>query len=100
MFDRFLLPPYQYKYFYCNFNSILILPSASTLVVSLSLTIYTLLKIANNAQKMMFSIKDFFCKCDQTRSLLRIWSHLLKKSLMENFFFCAVKHGLIAGAFL
>ena len=46
---------------------------------------------ANTAQKMMFSIKDFFCKCDQTRSLLRIWSHLLKKSLMENLTFCAVK---------
>ena len=42
------------------------------------------------AQKMMFSIKDFFSKCDQIRSFLRIWSHLLKKSVMENFIFCAV----------
>ena len=41
---------------------------------------------------MKFSIKDFFSKCDQIRKKLRIWSHLLKKSLMENFiFFCAVK---------
>ena len=39
---------------------------------------------------MKFSIKDFFSKCDQIRSKLRIWSHLLKKSLMENFIFCAV----------
>ena len=39
---------------------------------------------------MKFSIKDFFSKCDQIRSFLRIWSHLLKKSLMENFIFCAV----------
>ena len=39
------------------------------------------------AQKMKFSIKDFFSKCDQMRSSLRIWSHLLKKSLMENFHF-------------
>ena len=39
----------------------------------------------NTAQKMRFSIKYFFSKCDQTRSILRIWSHLLKKSLMENF---------------
>ena len=39
---------------------------------------------------MNFSIKDFFRKCDQIRILLRIWSHLLKKSLMENFIFCAV----------
>ena len=37
-----------------------------------------------------FSIKDFFSKCDQIRRYLRIWSHLLKKSLMENFIFCAV----------
>ena len=35
-------------------------------------------------------MKDFFSKCDQIRSFLRIWSHLLKKSLMENFIFCAV----------
>ena len=42
------------------------------------------------AQKMKFSIKDFFSKCDQIRRLRRIWSHLLKKSLMENFIFCAV----------
>ena len=40
--------------------------------------------------KMKFSIKDYFSKCDQIRSFLRIWSHLLKKSLMENFGFCAV----------
>ena len=39
---------------------------------------------------MKFSIKDFFSKCDQIRRKLRIWSHLLKKSLMENFIFCAV----------
>ena len=37
------------------------------------------------AQKMKFSIKDFFSKCDQIGSLLRIWSHLLKIYLMENF---------------
>ena len=83
------------------------------------------------AQKMKFSIKDFFSKYDQIRSFtkftgkhlcqslffnkvadlrrptlwkkrllhkcfpvnfekLGIWSHLLKKSLMENFIFCGV----------
>ena len=41
-------------------------------------------------KKMKFSIKDFFSKCDEIRSFLRIWLHLLKKSLMENFLFCAV----------
>ena len=42
------------------------------------------------AQKMEFFIKDFFGKCDKIRWKLRIWIHLLKKSLMENFIFCAV----------
>ena len=42
------------------------------------------------AQRMKFSIKDFFSKCDQIHSFLQIWSHFLKISLMENFIFCAV----------
>ena len=40
---------------------------------------------------MKFSIDDFFSKFDQTLRKPRIWSHLLKKSLMENFIFCAVR---------
>ena len=44
----------------------------------------------HTAQKMKFSIKDFFSKRDQIRRKLRIWSHLLNKSLMENFIFCSV----------
>ena len=40
---------------------------------------------------MEFSIKDFFSKCGQIRRKLRIWSNLLKKSLMENFIFPTVK---------
>ena len=36
----------------------------------------------NNNNK--FSIKIFFNKCDQICRKLRIWSHLLKKSLIEN----------------
>ena len=53
-------------------------------------------KIANGkrwiftAQKMKFFIKDFFSECDQICSFMLIWSYLLKKSLMEIFFFCAV----------
>ena len=42
------------------------------------------------AQKMTFSMKNFFSKYDQICSFLRIWSHLLKKSLMEKFIFCSV----------
>ena len=37
------------------------------------------------AQNMRPFIKDFFSKCGQIRR-----KHLLKKSLMENFTFCAV----------
>ena len=44
----------------------------------------------HTAQKMKFSIKDFFSKCDQIRGFLRICSHLLKKYVMENFMFRAV----------
>ena len=47
-------------------------------------------------QKMKFSIKDFFSKCDEIRRKLWIWLHLRKKSSMENFILCAVyRHGLI-----
>ena len=42
------------------------------------------------AHKMKFFINDFFSKCDQICSFLRIWSHLLKKSLIENLFLCSV----------
>ena len=45
------------------------------------------------AQKMKFFIKDFFSKCDQICSFLKIWLHLLKRFLMENFNFCAVSIG-------
>ena len=40
---------------------------------------------SDTAQKMKFIIKDFFSKYDQIRRKLWIWSHLLKKSLLENF---------------
>ena len=39
---------------------------------------------------MKFSVKDFFSKCDEIRSFLRIWSYLLKKSLLESSIFRAV----------
>ena len=47
--------------------------------------------LLDTAQEMKFSMKDFFSKRNQIRSFLRIWSHLLKKSLMEIFIFCAVQ---------
>ena len=44
---------------------------------------------ANTAQKMKFSITDFFSTYDEIH--IRIWSYLLKKFFLENFIFCAVK---------
>ena len=49
---------------------------------------------SDNTQKMKFFIKDFFSKFDKIRRKQRIWPHLLKKSLMENFIFCAMRKGL------
>ena len=39
---------------------------------------------------MKFSTKGFLSKGDQICSFLRIWSLLLKQSLMENFIFSVV----------
>ena len=39
------------------------------------------------AQKMKFPFRDLFSKYNQIRSFLRIWPHLLNKTLMENFIF-------------
>ena len=50
---------------------------------------------SKHCTKTKFSIKDFFSKCDQIRRKLRIWSHLLKKSLMKNFIFCVVKRNVV-----
>ena len=47
--------------------------------------------VTDTAQKMKFSIKDFFSKCDQIRIFLQIWSHLQKKSWIKiPFFVCSV----------
>ena len=45
---------------------------------------------AHVTKKIKFFINGVFSKCDQICSFLQIWSPLLKKSLMENFIFCAV----------
>ena len=42
--------------------------------------------VENTAKKMRFSIKDFFSKCNQICSFLRMF----KENLMENFIFCAM----------
>ena len=40
-------------------------------------------------------IKNFFSKCDQVHKKLRIWPHLLKKSVIENFIFFVVPVTLV-----
>ena len=52
--------------------------------------IFKYYQFITTAQKVKFSIKDFFSTFDQIPSFLRICSNLLKKSLMKNFIFCAV----------
>ena len=59
--------------------------------ISNTLDIYIRCFRLNTAQKMKFSINDFFSKRDQIRRKLRIWSHLMTKPLKESFIFCAVQ---------
>ena len=57
--------------------------------------IHWICNVKISAQKMKFSIKDLFSKCDQIRNVTnRIWSRLLRKYLMENFISCAVILGI------
>ena len=53
--------------------------------------LYAMISSASTAQKIEFSIENFFSECDQIVMKLRIWLHLLKKSLMENSIFCVVQ---------
>ena len=47
-------------------------------------------------KKLFFLKKDFFNKCEQIRSFIQIWSHLLTKFLNEKLNFCAVPKRKIA----
>ena len=62
----------------------------STIRFEISFKLFNRFYLITTAQKMKFSITEFFSKCDQIHEKLRIWSHLLKKSVMENLIFCAV----------
>ena len=63
-----------------------------------------MLRVNNkNTKKASFDVRsteneifheDFFSKYDQIRSFLRIWSHLLKKTLTENYFLCSGRSGV------
>ena len=54
--------------------------------------VYEVIMSIITALKMKFSIEEI-------RSFMQIWSHLLKKSLMENFIFCAVNAIIKESAF-
>ena len=63
------------------------------------LMLYSIYDQISLLKKMKFSITDFFSKYDKIHSFLRIWSYLLKKSLMESLIFCSVFLCLIAFIF-
>ena len=75
---------WQWVYYLCAAMQVYI--TASWVVL-----FFTFKPITVAAQKMKFSIDDFFSKCDQICSFLQIWSHLLRKSLMEDAIFCEVR---------
>ena len=76
-----------YTHFKSEIKSLLlhfqILFSVCLFLCSFLLLVLLYICLYFSAQKIKFSIKDFFSKCDQMRSFLGIWSDLLKKSLME-----------------
>ena len=74
----------------CNHMSAIILVFFQKITLKV-LGMYNVLQFTNTAQNMRFSIKDFFSKCDQIWMKLRIWSYLLKKSLIKNFIFMQSK---------
>ena len=66
-----------------HFRDVFTIPYQTSMTEQCTIWLYT-------TQKIKFSIKGFFSECDQIRKKLWIWPRLLKKSLMENFIFCAV----------
>ena len=69
--------------------SMLLIYSFITIATILT-NIFNTHHVMYHCKKMKFFIKDFISKCDQIRSFLRNYSHLLKKSPMKIFIFCAV----------
>ena len=74
----------------CYVANIINLPN----MLEIDLLIYCYLDDILHCTKIKFSIKDFFSKCNQIHSFLRICSHLLKKSLMKSL--CSVTERKIA----
>ena len=84
----------QLHWIYHSLHTVALNTSILNLFAEITKFLLTL-KIAQHnttiiAQKVKYVIKDFFSKCVQFRRKLRILSHLLNKSLMENFIFYLV----------
>ena len=105
MFDWVMLGPRKYLNFQseakveqiiaivttCSVSCCIYFPLAPFIILAALLHIFFSKFEAVTEQKIKFSIKDFFSRCYQIRRKLRIWSHFLKKSLMENFaFLCSM----------
>ena len=84
---------YFFKIIFCQYRKNWLGPAYDRTLASSQITKSPLSnKYQITVQKMKFSIEDFFSKCDQIRSFLRIWSNLLRKSLIELHFLCSENH--------
>ena len=64
-----------------------------------SIFYHKLVDVRANIQALLLPLSSFNVHCTKIFPLLRIWSHLRKKSLMENFIFCAVVFPVICYLF-
>ena len=65
---------------------------SSVFLIEYRYTIHVLILNIHSLHKKWSSINDFYSKCDLIRRKLRIWSHLLYRSLTGNLIFCAVHY--------
>ena len=80
------LLPANIKYTHFKLQNLCLLSFSDTCALSS----FSSLTLPYTAQKMKFFIKDFSVNVTKSADSWSHWSHLLKKSLMENFIFCAV----------
>ena len=63
--------------------SVYILPLQHQKIKNTARMVFSFLRLALTVQKMKFSIKDIFLKCDQSRWSVRTWSHFIVKICKE-----------------
>ena len=88
MFSKEFCPLFQYIFFIEYLRT-----TASEV---LNLNTYLILRKQRNkvidCGQLRYRLNKKRSKCDQIHRKLQIWLHLLRKSLMENFIFCADTH--------